>query len=159
MAKKRRSSRRRGGGSRRGFATKEILAAVGGAGASAFFGPMIARVLPASIGSTPAGAILGNVLVGGLGYMALRKFNHTAALAFAGASIGPAIASMVGSIGGVGPAALRGYGYGEPDGVNYLPDVSGYLAGDDELAGDDDDLAGDDELVGMGEYDSEYVDA
>lgn len=137
---------RSGGG---GSAVRDIAFVVGGATAAAFIGPKIAEMLPPSLKA--AGNVGGAVLVGALGFFALRKFNRTAALGFAAASIAPAVASMVakqtGGVAGLGAI-------GDPDGVAYLNGYAGELP---QLSGSDDELSGSDELEGLGAFTPEIV--
>lgn len=151
-----------GGGALGGLMGRDTLAAIGGASAAAFVGPMIARYLPANLGNSAAGRIGGSVLIGAVGYFALKRVSRTAALAFVGASVAPAIAGELGR--GLTPGLK---GYGEADGVDYLPPpgVAGYLPGEeDALSGDDDggELIGsadatEEDLAGLGEFDAEFV--
>lgn len=156
MARKSRRRRRGGGGgslSRRGgFINKEMLFAVGGAAASGLVAPMLARLIPSSFTKTPTGAVASSALVGIAGYFLLSKVNKPAALGFAAGVIGPALYAMF-SKKKAGVA-----GYGEPDGVDYIPTVAGYLGdGDEDLMGYLGD--GDEDLQGLGEYDAYAIEA
>jgi hypothetical protein len=127
------------------------MASVGGAAAAGFVGPIIGKYLPASLGASPVGRIIGAAAVGAVGYMALKRVNRNAALAFAAAAIAPEVTGALGRT----VAGVNGFdGYGEPDGVNYLPyGVDGFDDGED-LDGFDD---GED-LEGLGELDEDYAD-
>lgn len=167
MARKarRRSGRRRrggfrrgggGGGGPRGFINRELLAAVGGTVGSFILTPMIAKFIPASIKKNRMLLALATAALGVGGYALLRKYNKTAALAWAGASIAPVVLSFVGG-GNAKKKAMAGLGdIGVPDGVDYSvgewsEDVAGYLGeGDDDISG----FLGDySELEGLGEFD------
>lgn len=151
MAKKRRSVRRRrrgsgvGGGGRGalgGFLSRDTLAAVGGATAAAFFGPMIGRLVPVNFGGGVVGNIAGSMLVAGIGYLALRRVNRTAALAFVASSVAPTVIGMIGQR----AAGVSGYA-SSGDGIEYYPQLQGgeYYADDAVLVDD-----------GLGEYSGEY---
>lgn len=145
MAKK---AKKGGGRRRRGSSsgTSAILAVIGGAAAAGALRPMIERYLPDSMKT--AGNIAAPAIVGALGYLALKKFNKTAALGWVAATAGVAAGTMAGS------ALNRGVsGFGSPDGVDYLAGTS-----DDQIAGY---LAGEgweDSVSGLGEFEDEYVD-
>jgi hypothetical protein len=138
--------RRRGSGS----AMSGVLAVIGGAAAAGALRPMLERYLPDSLKT--AGNIAGPAVIGGIGYMALKRFNKTAALGWVAATIGVAAGNMAGS------ALNRSTGvsgFGEPDGIDYLSGVSdeevaGYLAGE----GWEDSVG----VQGLGEFEDEYVD-
>jgi hypothetical protein len=128
--RKTRRGRRRGHSTRRGFLgsgalggvlSRENLAAVGGASAALMFGPMIANKLPASLGTSAGGRVAAAAIVGGIGYLALKRVNRTAAIGFLAAAVAPSIAAELGKKIGVS-------GYGEPDGVNYLGGGNAYDA-------------------------------
>jgi len=141
-SRRRRSGRRFGGGK---FLSRDTIAAVGGAAASAIVGPMLGRMLPAQLGQSRAGQVAASVIIGALGYFALSKVHRTAALAFAGTQIGATVAAMMPA-----PAAPMN-GFGEPDGVSYLPQ----LAGDEyEEIGEWDDA---EEIAGYNADAVEYV--
>ena len=160
--KRRRSKRRYNSpprsGALGGFVSRDVLAAVGGASAAGLVGPMIGRVLPQSLQATPVGRIASAAAVGLVGYVALKRFNRNAALAFAAAAIAPEVTRSIGNrVAGVS-------GYGSPDGIDYLPTLDGYpmLVDADSINGYDDDdddgglMAGyDGETVGVDGYDDD----
>lgn len=126
------------------------MASVGGAAAAGFVGPIIGKYLPASLGASPVGRIIGAAAVGAVGYMALKRVNRNAALAFAAAAIAPEVTGALGRT----VAGVNGF---EPDGQNYLPyGVDGFDGFDDgeDLDGFDDD----DDLEGLGELDEDFAD-
>ena len=160
MKRKRSKSR---GSTSHGFAgglvSRETLAAVGGASLAAFAGPIVAGYLPTKLGETAAGRLAGSALIGGLGYIALRKVNRTAALAFIGAALAPAIAGEIGRAAAPKRAGVSGYGDG-PAGVSYLPEgISGTDTLDDDLGELDDDLGDMDseQIRGMGAYSDDVL--
>ena len=137
--KRRKSSKRRSaprsGGALGGFVSRDVLAAVGGASAAGLVGPMIGRMLPASMQTTPIGRVASAAAVGLVGYFALKRVNRNAALAFAAAAIAPEVTRTIGNrVAGVS-------GYGSPDGIDYLPNLDGMpmLIDSDEMQGFDDD--------------------
>lgn len=156
--KRRRSKRRYNSpprsGALGGFVSKDVLAAVGGASAAGLVGPMIGRVLPASMQATPIGRIASAAAVGLVGYVALKRFNRNAALAFAAAAIAPEVTRSIGNrVAGVS-------GYGSPDGIDYLPTLDYPMLVDAEMQGydddDDDAMSGyDGETVGVEGYDDD----
>lgn len=152
MARRRRSRRSSSprGGALGGFLSKDVMATVGGAAAAGFLGPQIGRFLPPSMATSPLGRIASAAVVGAVGYLALKRFNRQAALGFAAAAIAPEVSGAISrGAGGVS-------GFGEPDGINYLP-MDGIEDDDVDmmLSGIDDD---DDGIDGLGELDEDTID-
>lgn len=132
--------------SRGGFINKDVIAAVAGAAGAGIASPFVAKMLPATM-SKGMRAIV-QIVIGLVGYAAIRKFSSGAALGFAGVMAGGAVMSFVGKKG------VAGLGNFDPDGVDYLPspEMAGYMGEyDDEY-----------DMAGMGEYDDsqlEFVNA
>ncbi len=152
MARRRRSYRRKGSrshglsGRLGGVLSKEVLATVAGASAVGFVGPMVSKYLPAGWGTSSVGRIGSAFAVGAIGFMVLKRYNRAAALGFMAAAVAPTIANEISA------KSTGAQGYGEPDGIEYMPDVAGYLGeGDDQMVGDADDY------TGVGDYDPAYA--
>ena len=161
VAKSRRSTRRRSGGRRTaaGFATKDILFTGAGAAVGLAAGPVLRKVVPASLAVNPYVLPAAKVVAGMLAIRYLRKFHPALVTGLGAGLIGSGALDVINvsrissgktTLGDYYPAAaadLRGYGdpsaavvspamLSAPDQLVTLPDgstVEGYTLGDGEV--------------------------